>query len=62
MDFSLTEDQKAFVESARAFSDGALAPNAAHWDEDAVFAKDALRQAGRDDEADALAASPPAAD
>ena len=46
MDFSLTEDQKAFVESARAFSDGVLAPNAARWDEHAIFPKEALQQAG----------------
>ena len=32
MDFSLSEDQLAFVDSARAFSEGALAPNAAEWD------------------------------
>ncbi len=29
MDFSLTEDQQAFVASARAFAEGVLAPNAA---------------------------------
>lgn len=46
MDFSLNEDQKAYVASARAFSQGALAPNAAHWDEESVFARDALAQAG----------------
>ena len=46
MDFSLTEDQQAFVESARAFSEGALAPNAAEWDEAAHFPKDVLAQAG----------------
>lgn len=46
MDFSLNEDQKAFVESARAFSAGALAPYAAKWDEEAIFPKDALAQAG----------------
>ena len=46
MDFSLTEDQQAFVESARAFSLGALAPNAAEWDEKAHFPKDVLAQAG----------------
>ena len=46
MDFSLNEDQKAFIASARAFSQGALAPNAAHWDEHSVFARDALAQAG----------------
>ncbi len=46
MDFSLTEDQHAFVASARAFSEGVLAPNAALWDAQSIFAKDALRQAG----------------
>ena len=46
MDFSLNEDQVAFVDSARAFAEGALAPNAAHWDEASIFPKDALRQAG----------------
>ena len=46
MDFSLTDDQQAFVESARAFSEGALAPHAAEWDESAHFPKDVLAQAG----------------
>jgi alkylation response protein AidB-like acyl-CoA dehydrogenase len=46
MDFSLNDEQQAFVDSARAFSEGALAPHAAHWDETATFPKDALRQAG----------------
>ena len=46
MDFSLTEDQRAFVESARAFSEGALAPHAATWDAQSIFPKDVLRQAG----------------
>jgi len=46
MDFSLSEDQQAFVASARAFSHGVLAPNAAHWDAQSIFARDALRQAG----------------
>ncbi|MCR9105225.1 MAG: acyl-CoA dehydrogenase family protein [Gammaproteobacteria bacterium] len=46
MDFSLSEDQQAFAASARAFADGALAPHAAAWDADAIFAKDALRAAG----------------
>ena len=46
MDFSLTEDQRAFVESARAFSEGALAPHAATWDAESIFPKDVLRQAG----------------
>ncbi len=46
MDFSLTEDQQAFVASARAFAEGVLAPNAALWDAQSIFARDALRQAG----------------
>jgi alkylation response protein AidB-like acyl-CoA dehydrogenase len=46
MDFSLTEDQKAFADSARAFAEGVLAPNAAQWDEESIFPKDALAQAG----------------
>jgi hypothetical protein len=34
------------VASARAFAEGAMAPNAALWDEQAIFPKDVLRQAG----------------
>ena len=50
MDFSLTEDQQAFVASARAFSEGALAPNAAKWDEESIFPRDVLGQAGECDD------------
>jgi alkylation response protein AidB-like acyl-CoA dehydrogenase len=46
MDFSLSDDQQAFVDSARAFSPGVLAPKAAEWDETAHFPKEALAQAG----------------
>ena len=46
MDFSLNDDQQAFVESARAFAEGAMAPNAAQWDEESIFPKDVLQQAG----------------
>ncbi|MEE4661306.1 MAG: acyl-CoA dehydrogenase family protein [Halieaceae bacterium] len=46
MDFSFSDDQLAFVESARAFSRGVLAPNAAAWDETSHFPKAALAQAG----------------
>lgn len=46
MDFELNEDQIAFVDSARAFAEGALAPNAAHWDAQSIFPKDVLQQAG----------------
>lgn len=46
MDFSLSDEQQAFVDSARAFSEGVLAPYAAHWDAEAIFPKDALAAAG----------------
>lgn len=46
MDFELNEDQIAFVDSARAFAEGALAPNAALWDAQSIFPKDVLQQAG----------------
>ena len=46
MDFSLTEEQRAYMESARAFSEGALAPNAAQWDAESIFPKNVLQQAG----------------
>mgnify|MGYP006299651377 CR=1 FL=1 len=46
MDFSLSDEQQAFIDSARAFSAAVLAPGAAHWDADGVFPKDALAAAG----------------
>ncbi|MEM8561851.1 MAG: acyl-CoA dehydrogenase family protein [Pseudomonadota bacterium] len=46
MNFSLNDDQKAFVESAKAFAEGAMAPYAARWDEECIFPRDALQQAG----------------
>ena len=46
MDFSLSDDQRAFVASAKAFAEGAMAPHAARWDEESIFPKDVLRQAG----------------
>jgi alkylation response protein AidB-like acyl-CoA dehydrogenase len=46
MDFSLTEDQLAFAASARAFAEGVLAPNAATWDAESIFPKEAQFQAG----------------
>ena len=45
MDFSLSEEQRAIQEAARAFSDAELAPNAARWDEDKHFPVEVLRQA-----------------
>ena len=46
MDFNLTEDQLAFQDAARGFADGVLAPNAAQWDAEHIFPKEALKQAG----------------
>ena len=46
MDFSLSDEQQAFVDSARAFSQGVLAPKAAEWDATSHFPVDALAQAG----------------
>jgi alkylation response protein AidB-like acyl-CoA dehydrogenase len=46
LDFSLSDDQTAFVDSARAFAEGVLAPGAAEWDEQSVFPKAVLAQAG----------------
>jgi len=46
VDFELSDDQRAFVESARDFARGELAPYAAQWDQESTFAKDALKAAG----------------
>ncbi|HHC6462094.1 TPA: acyl-CoA dehydrogenase family protein [Vibrio parahaemolyticus] len=46
MDFELNEDQLAFAEVAKQFTDQMLAPHAAEWDENHHFPKDVLRQAG----------------
>ncbi len=46
MDFSLSDDQESYVATARAFSEGVLAPNAARWDEESIFPVEELRQAG----------------
>lgn len=47
MEFSLNDDQRAFIESARAFSEGELAPNAARWDQEHCFPKEAFVGAGK---------------
>ncbi len=46
MDFALSEDQQAYIDSAKAFADKELAPNAARWDAESVFPKEALAKAG----------------
>jgi alkylation response protein AidB-like acyl-CoA dehydrogenase len=45
MDFSLTEDQRAIEDAARAFADAELAPHSARWDEDKHFPRDVLQNA-----------------
>ena len=46
MDFELTEDQRAFADTARQFAQAELAPHAAHWDEESIFPREAIRKAG----------------
>ncbi len=46
MDFSLNEDQLAFVDAAKQFACQELAPHAARWDKEHIFPVDALRKAG----------------
>ena len=46
VDFSFSEEQIAFRETARQFSEKALAPFAAEWDAESLFPKDAIRKAG----------------
>ena len=46
MDFNLTEDQVAFVDAARAFSEQELAPHAAEWDLQHIFPKAVIQKAG----------------
>ncbi len=47
MDFQLSDDQKAFVEAAKQFSDNQLKPKAAEWDRQHIFPKDVLESAGK---------------
>ncbi len=45
MDFTLSEDQRAFQDTARDFAAEQMAPHAAEWDEQCLFPVDALRAA-----------------
>ena len=45
MDFSLTDDQRAIEDAARAFAEAELAPNSARWDEEKHFPAEVLRKA-----------------
>ncbi|WP_284337608.1 acyl-CoA dehydrogenase family protein [Comamonas sp. NoAH] len=46
MDFELSEDQRAYAETARQFAQDELAPHAAQWDEQASFPREAIAKAG----------------
>ena len=46
LNYELDDEQRAYADSAREFSLGELAPNAATWDAEAVFPKAALKAAG----------------
>ncbi|SFE80638.1 acyl-CoA dehydrogenase family protein [Paracidovorax wautersii] len=46
MDFELTEEQRAFADTAREFARAELAPHAAHWDEEGIFPREAIAKAG----------------
>jgi alkylation response protein AidB-like acyl-CoA dehydrogenase len=45
MDFRLTDEQRAFQDSARAFARDEMMPHAAKWDEASIFPVDTLRRA-----------------
>ena len=45
MNFELSEEQRAFQETARAFAREEMAPHAADWDEGCIFPVDTLRRA-----------------
>lgn len=46
MDVELTEEQRAFAGAARDYAQGELAPNAAHWDAEGIFPREAFAKAG----------------
>lgn len=46
MDLELSEEQRAFAQAARDYAEGELAPNAARWDAESIFPKEAFARAG----------------
>ncbi|MFC5472912.1 acyl-CoA dehydrogenase family protein [Paraherbaspirillum soli] len=46
MDFELSEEQRAFQQTARDFAAGELAPHAAKWDAEGIFPLDVIAKAG----------------
>jgi alkylation response protein AidB-like acyl-CoA dehydrogenase len=47
MDFTLSDEQRAFQDMARTFATERMAPFAADWDRDAIFPVDTLREAAK---------------
>lgn len=47
MDFNLSDEQKAYQQAAASFAEKELTPNAAKWDEEAVFPIDVIKRAGQ---------------
>ncbi len=45
MDFTLTEEQRAFQEAARTFARNEMLPHAARWDEEHIFPRETLQRA-----------------
>jgi len=48
MDFALTEEQRAFQDTARTFARVEMMPFAREWDENEIFPAATLRKAGFD--------------
>ncbi|MFN7713500.1 MAG: acyl-CoA dehydrogenase family protein [Curvibacter sp.] len=46
MDFELTEEQRAFAQTARDFALAEFAPHAAAWDAEGIFPREAIAKAG----------------
>jgi alkylation response protein AidB-like acyl-CoA dehydrogenase len=46
MDFCLSDQQLSFIQAAKDYAVGELAPNAAQWDAQCVFPRQAFAQAG----------------
>lgn len=44
MNFDLSEEQKAFQNTARTFAENELAPHAAHWDKEEIFPVDTIKK------------------
>jgi alkylation response protein AidB-like acyl-CoA dehydrogenase len=45
VNFDLSDEQRAFQDSARAFAAKEMAPHAARWDEEKIFPVETLRAA-----------------